>query len=374
MNIQKNVNLAKFTTFHIGGPAKFFCSTSDVEELEQAIAWAKGHNEPIFILGGGSNMLVSDAGFAGLVIHFAPKGLEVVQENEYQVILKIFAGEVWDEVVKFTVDQNWWGIENLSHVPGLVGGFAVQNVGAYGQEAGDVISEVTVYDTHEQVTKTFNKSQCQFTYRKSIFNTEAKGRYVIIAVTIALSKQPQPNLSYGDVSRYFANLSINEPTQPQIRQAIIEIRDRKFPFPKEAKNGNAGSFFRGPILTAEQIEYLFQKVATNFGTESLARLNSMTDRLMVAQGMKTPTAFLIELCGLKGLRIGGAQVHQNHAAIVLNATGEATAADVLALFTRVGREVYRRTGVMLHIEPELIGFTEAEKEQILDSVLGNGII
>ncbi len=374
MKIQENVNLAEFTTFHIGGPAKFFCSAQNLTELAEAVTWAKDHHEEILIIGGGSNMLVSDKGFAGLVIIFTPKGLDILAEDDARVTLKIAAGENWDKTVKFVVDHNWWGIENLSHIPGLVGGFAVQNVGAYGQEASDVITEVEVFDLQKQETKIFSVTECQFDYRKSIFNTTEKGRYAIVSVTISLSKQSQPNLKYGDLNRYFQEHSVERPTQQQIRQAIIAIRDRKFPFPKEARNGNAGSFFRGPILTPEQIEYLFQKVTTNFGTAALARLHAMTDRLMVSQGMKTPTAFLIELCGLKGLQIGGAKVHDNHAAIVINVTGQATALDVIALFTKVGQAVYKSTGVMLHIEPELIGFTEAEKEHILESVVEDVII
>ncbi len=369
MTIKENFALAPLTTFHIGGPAKFFCVADTVDELTQAVTLAQEKSSPVLILGGGSNVLVSDQGFPGLVINFRPKGLEVIEEDNESAIIKIGSGEVWDEVVQFAVDHNLWGIENLSHIPGLSGGVAVQNVGAYGQEAGNVIVSVEVLDLLDGKVKILRNSQCGFGYRTSVFNSSAKGRSAIISLTMSLSKVPAPNLSYGDVKRYFAEREVATPTQSQIRQAITEIRDRKFPFPKEAKMGNAGSFFRGPILKPEQIEYLYQKVAANFGKEALERLHGMADRLMVDQGMKTPTAFLIELCGLKGQQVGGARVHDDHAAIVVNATGQATAQDVLGLFTHVGQQVYRQTGVMLHIEPELVGFSETEKEQILDSVV-----
>lgn len=369
MQFQENFDLASVTTFHIGGPAKFFCACESVEELTEAVEFARAQNLPVLILGGGSNVLISDQGYNGLVINFRLKGLTILEENSEQAVIKVGAGEVWDEVVKFAVDHNLWGIENLSHIPGLSGGAVVQNVGAYGQEAADVLVSVEVLDLQDLQTKTIRRTECQFGYRSSIFNTQAKGRCAILSLTLNLSKQPNPKLSYGDVTKYFTAKGVNEPTQAEIRQAITEIRDRKFPFPTQPVNGNAGSFFRGPILRPQEIEYFYQKLATNFGKEALERFTKMSDYLMVAQGMKTPAGFLIEICGQRGRQMGGAKVHTEHGAIVINATGKATASDVTQLFTAVGREVHQKTGAMLHIEPELIGYTEEEKEQILDSVI-----
>lgn len=366
MDIQKNIILAPYTTFHVGGPAKFFCAPQNVDELKEAIQFAKDKSMPVFILGGGSNIVVRDSGFNGLVIHWTPKRLKIIADDDQGVQLQIGAGEVWDDVVAYTVNNNWWGIENLSHIPGLSGSLAVQNVGAYGQEASKVVVSVEVLDTERDVIKSITNEQCQFGYRKSIFNTTEKGRYVILNTILKFSKIPQTLLAYGDVKKYLVEHSIIDPTQQQIRQAIIEIRDRKFPFPKEAKNGNAGSFFRGPILEPFQIEHLFQQVGSNFGAEALEKLHTMSDRLMVDQGLKTPTAFLIELCGLRGLQIGGARVHDQHAAIMTNATGQATSKDIVNLFKQVAQTVLDRTGVLLHIEPELIGWSEAEKTDILE--------
>jgi UDP-N-acetylmuramate dehydrogenase len=368
LNIVEDQPLAPHTTFKIGGPAKFFCAAENLEQLTEAVTWAKQQAVALLIIGGGSNMLVHDNGFPGLAIQWNNKGV-TVRETEAEVELTVAAGEIWDDLVKHTVDKDWWGIENLSHIPGKTGALAVQNVGAYGQEASQVVKSVEVLDVDSLTVRTFTNDQCQFDYRHSIFNTEQKNRYIIISTTLVLSKQARPNLSYGSLKKYLSEKEIGEPTQLQIREAVTAIRDRSFPFPVEAVNGNAGSFFRGPVLHQQQIEYLFQKVGTNFGSAALKRLHELTDKLLVPQGMKTPSAFLIELCGLKGFQLGNAKVHDNHAAIVINATGKATAQEITALFTHVGRIVYRQTGVILHIEPELVGYSAAEKEDILESVM-----
>jgi UDP-N-acetylmuramate dehydrogenase len=367
--LEHGVALAPYTTFKIGGPAKFFAHAETLEDLSDAVAWARGQGVPILILGGGSNMLVNDAGFHGLVIHFANRGISVVNEDASSVTINVASGQVWDDVVQYTVDRGWWGVENLSHIPGQTASLTVQNVGAYGQEARQVVVSVEAFDMVEQQVRIFSKAECLFGYRKSIFNTEEKGRYVIITTNIKLSKKARPNLSYGAPQKYFASAGIQNPTQAQMRRAITEIRDRLFPFPVTAVNGNTGSFFRGPILSPPEIEFLYQKVGANFGAEALARLHSKTDHLLVDQGMKTPTGFLIELCGLKGTSVGGAKIHSQHAGIIVNATGKALARDVIGLFTKVGRIVHERTGVILHIEPDLIGYSAAEKEEILDSVM-----
>jgi UDP-N-acetylmuramate dehydrogenase len=358
MEIKSNIALAPYTTFKIGGPAKFFCSAETPDDLKTALDFAQQQQVPVFILGGGSNVLISDEGYPGLVINLQNKGREVRGESADFVTITIASGEVWDDVVEYAVSKNLWGIENLSHIPGLMGGFAVQNVGAYGQEASQVVENVQTFDLVAREVVNFNNTDCQFSYRHSLFNTGGKGRYAILSTTLRLSKRPQPNLKYGALKKYFAERNTTNPTLQQIRQAIIEIRNTVFPFPKEAKNGNAGSFFRGHLLSAQQKHALFAKVQENFGLEAVAKLEAMADRLTVPQGMKTPTAFLIELCGLKGYQLKGAQVCPTHAALILNATGSATAKDVIELFRYVRSIVQDKTGVSLHVEPELVGFAE----------------
>ncbi len=360
MEIKTEVLLAPYTTFHIGGPAAFFCEATNAIELQEAITIRYEHDLPLLILGGGSNILVADRGFAGMAIQLRNTGIEMLHDNPESVILRIASGEIWDDVVSYAVDNNWWGIENLSHIPGRMGGFAVQNVGAYGQEASDVVVSVELLDTETGVIKTLANEQCNFSYRQSIFNGAEKGRYVILHTSIRLSKIPAPVLSYGDLKKYFSDQKINTPSIQQIRTAIITIRNTKFPFPDKPERGNAGSFFRGPIIDEAQQQQLFAKVEESFGEQALVKLKSMKDRLIVPQGMKTPTGFLIELCNLKGWRVGGAEVNPDQAAIVLNATGTATAQDVMELFKHVRLTVFQKTGLELHIEPELIGFSAQE--------------
>lgn len=356
MQIQENVLLAPYTTFKIGGPARYFCAVSNMDEIKQALEYAKTKTLGVFILGGGSNILVSDKGFEGLVIHPQINGFEILNEDETEVLIKLMPAQNWDEFVDFAVNSGWWGVENLSHIPGSCGGLAVQNVGAYGQEASQVIEDVEALDMKGLGIVNFANADCKFSYRHSIFNTTGKGQYLILSATVRLSKQPISNLEYGDVKKYFADRGVTGPTLIQIRQAITEIRDTKFPYPKEAKNGNAGSFFRGPVLSVEHLQKIGAKVDQDFGHDSSQKLEAMLDKLKVTQGYKTPTAFLMELCGLKGYQIGGAQINPAQPAIVLNATGQATSADILALRDFVLDKVKTTFGVELEVEPELIGF------------------
>jgi len=249
MEIKDNVALAPYTTFNIGGPARFFCVVKNSQDALEAYEFAKEKNVPTFVLGGGSNLLVSDKGFYGLVMKVENRGVEVLLENETDVLLKIGSGENWDSLVSFTVTNGWWGIENLSHIPGSSGAIAVQNVGAYGQEARQVIDSVLAFDRHTGHTISIKNTDCGFGYRFSIFNTTEKGRYIIFHILMKLSKYGQPNLSYWDLKNRFAEKS---PNLKDIRPAVIEIRNKKFPFPEPQKNGNAGSFFKNVIMRVDE--------------------------------------------------------------------------------------------------------------------------
>lgn len=354
MKIEENISLKEFTTFKIGGPAKYFVRVKDATELPDVIKFAQEKNLEIFVLGGGSNVLVSDEGFDGLVIHPEMSDIEIVSENDDSVSLKLGAAEVWDKAVEFSVEQNFWGIENLSHIPGNCAAVAVQNVGAYGQEISNCLQSVEVFDRETLSVKILENKDCNFTYRKSIFNTDQKGRFIILSLTIVLSKKPNPNLSYGDVKKYFEGKE--NPSLAEIRVAIIKIRDSKFPFPVSAVNGNAGSFFRGPIISESHIDATAEKIGQEFGAAAKEKLLSMKDRLRVAQGYKTPTAFFMELAGLKGFQLGGAKVNEPQPAIVLNVTGEATAKEVLELRDYVLNTIKEKFNVELEVEPEMVGF------------------
>lgn len=343
--------LAPYTTFKIGGPAAYFCVVNDQFDALEAYEFAGEHKLKTFVLGGGSNILVSDKGFNGLVIKVINKGIEVTSQDKNQVTLKAASGEVWDEAVKFAAKNNWWGIENLSHIPGSTGAIAVQNVGAYGQEASNVIESVTVFDKQTHAINSLSAAECGFEYRRSIFNTGKKGKYIIFDITFKLEKQGKPNLSYRDLAAKFEGKA---PSIQEIRQAVIEIRDKKFPFPTHAKKGNAGSFFKNPILDKTSYDNLKQSIKENFSDEKADELEKK--RFIEKNQIKLPAAFLMEICELKNLASGGAAINPSQPLVIVNQTGRATARDVLSLANRVKEAVASKTGIELEFEPELIGF------------------
>ena len=377
MQIQENVLLAPYTTFKIGGPARYFCVVSDQFDALQAYEFADKNKLKTFVLGGGSNILISDNGFDGLVLKVENRGVEILSEDANQVTLKVASGENWDEVVRFAVNNNWWGIENLSHIPGSTGAIAVQNVGAYGQEAKNVIESVVVFNKETHEIQNLKASECGFSYRSSIFNTQAKGQYIIFYIHFKLSKVPKPNLSYRDLkNRFFfaedphpnplpGGEGTKIPSLAEIRSAVIEIRDQKFPFPTEAKKGNAGSFFKNPVLSKSGYEKLRQAIVKNFGNDKASELDkkkfsdstNLTAVKCVLNGsVKVPAAFLIDLSGLKNLSNGGAAINQNQPLVIINQSGTATSAEVLGLASQVKNAVLSKTGISLNFEPELIGF------------------
>jgi len=361
MEITENIKLAPYTTFKIGGSARFFCTVKDQFDALEAFEFANKRNLDVFVLGGGSNLLISDEGFNGLVARVENKGIEILHEDDSSVVLKIASGEKWDEVVKFAVKNNWWGIENLSHIPGGTGAIAVQNVGAYGQEAKHIIKSVTVFDKETHQILELKNEQCRFGYRLSIFNTCDKGKYIIFYITLKLSKTAKQILSYRDLQDRFPN---KNPTIDDIRKAVIEIRNKKYTFPTQAKNGNAGSFFKNPILNKSAFEKLKAIVAQNFGQEKALLLDK---KKFDEEGKsKIPAAFLVEISGLKDLQQGGAAINSNQPLVIINKTGKASATDVLNLAKKVIKTVYEKTSIKLSIEPELIGFSEKELNGIMN--------
>ena len=364
LEIRSGELLKPYTTFKIGGPARHFANIKSPGDLGQAIEFARSQREAILVLGGGSNVLISDGGFNGLVAHPVNDGMAVVHEDANTVALRINAAETWDSVVEHAVARDWWGIENLSHIPGQAGAALVQNIGAYGQQIGDVLERAEVMDLRTGEVRTLGIGDCRLAYRKSVFNTAARGRFFIFGLTLKLSKLERPNLQYADVRAYFDSRTIRRPTQLEIRQAIVAIRDRKFPFPREEKGGNAGSFFKNLVLTQAEYDRLEAAFRKSFGPNDLARLREFRNRLQAGNGIKIPTAFLMEACGLKGCRVGRAEVNESQPLVLLN-QGGATAADVMRLVKRIRQTIYQRTGMVISIEPELIGFRPAELEDYL---------
>src|SRR5579863_9994565 len=289
LDIRPNELLKPYTTFKIGGPARHFAEVRDERALGQAMAFARSRHLNLFVLGGGSNIVVSDAGFDGLVAHPARRGIELVEEDAGHVILCIHAAEVWDCVVAYAADRGWWGIENLSHIPGQAGAAVVQNIGAYGQQISDVFERAEVMDLSWASVRTLTAPDCRLAYRASIFNTSERGRYFILSLSLRLDKRARPHLEYADVKAHFAGLGITAPSQMAIRQAIIAIRDLKFPFPREERGGNAGSFFKNLTLSEAEYGTLHAALKRDFLPPAIARLEEIRRRSAGGGPAKIPT-------------------------------------------------------------------------------------
>jgi UDP-N-acetylmuramate dehydrogenase len=365
LTVKRDEHLKPYTTFKIGGPARFFAAASTPEEYCQALEFARRHGLRIFVLGGGSNILVSDRGFDGLVIHPIQRGLSVTDEDDTSYTLRATAAETWDEVVRFAVQHEWWGIENLSHIPGQAGAALVQNIGAYGQQLSDMLVRAEVLEIANGKVEQLRPEQCGLGYRRSVFNSTEKKHYVILALSLRVLKHGRPDVRYPDVEAYFTDRGNPTPSLTEIRQAITAIRDRKFPFPTEEKGGNAGSFFKNLQLREAEFHILQKNVQKNFPHYALERLKDIRKRFTGPGTIKVPTAFLIEVCDLKGLRIGKVQVNENQPLVLLN-LGGATAHDVMTLAGLIRRTVAERTGMAISLEPELVGFSAEEVARYLD--------
>jgi UDP-N-acetylmuramate dehydrogenase len=363
MEILKDISLAPYTTFKIGGNATYFAHVTNLKDLSETLVFAKEHNflgaDNLLCLGGGSNMLISDKGFNGLVLSLENKGIEIVEEDVDSVLINIASGEVWDDVVAWSVENGFWGIENMSAIPGNVGAFAVQNVGAYGQEASQVLDSVRVVDIQSGESKIISSEHCGLSYRKSIFNSGQKGKYLIFSIVIKLSKIPNPNLTYKDLKNYFAENT--NPTLQEIRQAVIAIRSAKLPNPKEM--GNAGSFFKNIFVNQVELQEIGNKVSAKFGLPAQQKLLAISK----SQGddkIKIPSAYLIEVCDLKGYAMGPAKIYEKHALVLVN-TGGAKATDILNLVKHIRETVYQNTGAVLDCEPNFVGFTPDELGELM---------
>lgn len=304
MDIHTNVPLKSLTTMKLGGPAQFFAEIRTLEELHSLYQDAHSKNIPVFILGGGSNVLGRDEGFPGLVLRMRIPGFEVVGNDLHSTTIKIGAGELWDDVVKRTVDMRLSGIEAMSAIPGTAGAAPVQNVGAYGQEVADTLISLEAYDTTTGTVVTLQKSDCEFSYRHSIFRGSQQGRYIITSITLTLSKSlPSPPF-YESLERYFEEHAISVFTQQTIRDAVTAIRADKLPDP--AVKPNTGSFFKNAIIEAWQ----FDELKKAFPDVKAFEMGDGT--------VKVPTGWLIDRAGLKGQLFHGMRVNESNALVLIN--------------------------------------------------------
>jgi UDP-N-acetylmuramate dehydrogenase len=348
--IRQNVPLAPYTTFKVGGPARFFTEIGDELALRDALKWARENGQPVFILGGGSNLVVSDQGFGGLVVRMNVLGITHRHTLDDHVVFEVGAGEEWDAFVASTVAQNCSGIENLSGIPGTVGGTPVQNVGAYGQEVSETINEVTVYDTETSQVATLKNSECGFDYRSSIFNTVARGRYIVLRVSFRLLHGGSPNLKYADLQKHFAGKP--SPSLAEVREAVRAIRLSKAMLIVEGDEDcrSAGSFFKNPIVPVSKLNEVKQ-IARSRGIDRDPPSYPAGD----AQ-IKLSAAWLVEQSGFhKGYGKGPAGISRRHTLAIVN-RGNATAKDIIALKDEVQRGVKAAFSIELHPEPVFVGF------------------
>lgn len=332
MEIRENVILAPYTTFRIGGPARYFCEVASTDDLNKALQFSKQNDLRFFVLGSGSNILFSDQGFNGLVIKMGIKGLEFNGE-----LLSIGAGEDWDGAVAAAVERNLGGIENLSLIPGTAGAAVYQNIGAYGVELKDVLENVEILDMNSGEIKSLTNAECKFGYRDSVFkNIDG---LIILNINLRLSKDPASNIKYPDLAVLFSG---KNPTLSETREAVVKIRRNKLPYPDEI--GNAGSFFKNPIVTSEHYDGLKMRHTDLKGF----KLENGTIKLLAAQ--------LIEKCGWKGKTCGNVGVSDKHSLVLVN-YGKGTAEEVLGLAKKIKKVV--RAQFSVDLEPEVEVFEES---------------
>ena len=368
MDIRENIPLASYTTLRVGGGARYFVEPANEDEIVEALRWARDRPVPIFVLGGGSNLLVSDAGFPGLVLHITLGGIEVrdwsskgdspdhggvpsepsVGSLGLKRIYSVSAGVDWDSLVARAVDDNCAGIECLSGIPGSVGGTPVQNVGAYGQDVSETIVRVRGIDAMTLERVEFDRAQCRFAYRRSRFNTshngDQPGRYILTRVDYALTPGGAPKLAYAELQRRFAD---SAPTLAQLRQAILEIRRTKGMVldERDADSRSAGSFFKNPVVSCAE----YERIATEAAT-AVPHFDSGNGQV------KLMAAWLIEQAGIgKGFVLGQAAISSKHTLALTN-RGGAKAADILRLKDFVQQRVRERFAVELQPEPVMLGF------------------
>jgi UDP-N-acetylmuramate dehydrogenase len=351
--IQQDVPLAPLTTLRIGGPARFFAEARGEDEMLAAFSFAEQQRIPLFILGGGSNALIADEGFPGLVVHVAIKGVTWRDEGD-EVIVTARAGEDWDEFVRQCVERDLAGVECLSGIPGSVGGTPIQNVGAYGQEVSETITSVRVFDRLAGGFAEFSNEQCQFSYRASVFNTTARDRYVVTAVAYALKPHGEPAIRYPDLKNFFSHVS-TRPSLRLTREAVRDIRARKAMLitPDDPDCRSAGSFFKNPVVTSgtfASIEDIARERNLIGGSERVPNFPAGDGKV------KVPAAWLIERAGFhKGYSRGQAGISSKHTLAIVN-RGGATAREVIGLMKEIQERVAENFGVPLTPEPVFVGF------------------
>jgi len=328
MKILENVDLNKKTTMRAGGKAHFFVSVESVDDLKEAVAFAKEKNIPFFILGGGSNVLISDDGFSGLVIEIKIKGIEYDGKE-----VSVGAGENWDEFVSDTLKHDLYGLENLSYIPGTVGASPIQNIGAYGREVSEFIKTVHALNTETLEEEVFSNKDCQFSYRDSFFKKENGKKYIITQVDFELFTSPSINTSYNDLKEYFGS---KEVSPREVREVVIEIRKRKLPDPKNI--GTVGSFFKNPIIRRDHILKLKEEYP------------DMPSFDIDEKRVKVLLAWVLDkILDLKGYQVGDVRVHDSQPLAITN-VGNATTEEIKKVADEITKKVFEKTKIKIEYE------------------------
>lgn len=338
MNIYTDYSLKSRHTFGMDVQTALFIEYATKEELKEILQNQQLEEGRWLHIGGGSNLLFM-GDYSGTILHSSIKGYEVLSEDDEEVVVRVGAGEVWDDFVAYTVAQGWYGAENLSWIPGEVGASAVQNIGAYGVEAKDLIVNVETVEVATGEERIFSNAECAYAYRESIFKLSLKGQYIVTHVSYRLKKTPSYHLDYGNVRAELAKANFDL-TLANVRQVIIDIRQAKLPDPNV--QGNAGSFFMNPIVPRAHFEALQKDYP------QIPHYEVDADRV------KIPAAWMIDQCGWKGKRLGNAGVHDKQALVLVNC-GEATGAEVVRLSEEIQQSVFKMFGIQIYPEVNFIG-------------------
>lgn len=337
MHIEEYKSLKHYNTFGIDCVARFFISVTDIKELKEVLN-SRIHNT-IFILGGGSNILLTKD-IEGLVVHINLKGIKILREDENHIYLQVMAGENWHELVQYCINNDYGGIENLSLIPGNLGAAPIQNIGAYGVELKDVFESCLAISTSDLSERKFLKKDCRFGYRKSIFKNKEKGNYIITQVTLKLTKtHHKKNIAYGAIQQLLIKNNIEDPSLKDISETIIKIRQSKLPDPD--KLGNSGSFFKNPIVNLTS----FKKFIIQNPKAPFYKISDFE--------VKIPAGWLIEKAGFKGQRFGNAGVHDKQALVLVN-YGDATGKEILELAEVIQKKVKELFGITIEAEVNFI--------------------
>jgi UDP-N-acetylmuramate dehydrogenase len=365
MLLEENKPLSRLTTFGIGGPARWYVEAATEDEIVEAADWAREHGIELFVFGGGSNLLVADVGFNGLVLRVGLKGITADEAlpDKAQIIYQAAAGEPWEHCVQRTIEDSCAGLECLSGIPGTVGGTPVQNVGAYGQEVASTISRVRAFDLSGHAFVEFTNAECGFAYRRSRFNTTDRGRYIVTRVDFQLTPNGTPTLRYADLQKALSDRALDAPppTLVEVAAAVRRVRQSKGMLLIEGDPDcrSAGSFFKNPILTEDQLAQI-AAAAGQLPPRFPAGPEAESGQV------KVPAAWLIEQAGFsKGSKLGAAAISSKHTLALVNlgeqqgtagVSRNATAAEILALASQIAESVEAKFKIRLQMEPVMLGF------------------